>query len=126
MKGGIFFIIFLITLTSLCDTISQLFLKSSINSLDLHINSVKKAIGLILKLIRIPRVWLGFLFSFLSLVMWLFVLSRADLNLAFSLDSMHYIFIAFGSVIFLREKIGTMRWFGIASIMLGIVLVSIS
>lgn len=120
------FIIFLIVLTSICDTLSQLFLKFSINSLDLHINSIRKIIGLLWRLIRIPRVWGSFLFSTLSLFIWLFVLSKADLNLAFSLDSMHYIFIALGSMLLLKEKIGTARWMGIASIMVGIILVSIS
>ncbi len=126
MKYGMSFIIFLIVLTSLCDTLSQLFLKFSINSLDLHINSIKKIIGLLWKLIRVPRVWLSFLFSTLSLFIWLFVLTKADLNLAFSLDSMHYIFIALGSMLLLKEKIGTARWMGIVSIMAGIILVSIS
>jgi len=126
MKYGMSFIIFLIVLTSICDTLSQLFLKFSINSLDLHVNSIKKIIGLLWKLIRIPRVWLGFLFSTLSLFIWLFVLSKADLNLAFSLDSMHYIFIALGSMLLLKEKIGPVRWMGIVSIMAGIILVSVS
>ena len=126
MKYGMPFIIFLIVLTSICDTLSQLFLKFSINSLDLHINSIRKIIGLLWRLIRIPRVWGSFLFSTLSLFIWLFVLSKADLNLAFSLDSMHYIFIALGSMLLLKEKIGTARWMGIASIMVGIILVSIS
>jgi uncharacterized membrane protein len=126
MKYGMYFIMSLIVMTSICDTISQLFLKSSINSLDLHINSIKKIIGLLFKLIMIPRIWIGFLFSTLSLVIWLFVLSKADLNLAFSLDSMHYIFIAFGSMFLLKEKIGVARWLGIISIVAGIMLVSIS
>ncbi len=126
MKYEMSFIIFLIVLTSICDTFSQLFLKFSINSLDLQINSLKKMLGLLWELIRIPRIWLSFLFSTLSLCIWLFVLSKADLNLAFSLDSMHYIFIALGSVLLLKEKIGTARWLGIVSIMSGIILVSVS
>jgi uncharacterized membrane protein len=126
MKYGMFLIISLIVLTGICDTVAQLFLKSSINSLDLHINSLKKIFGLLFKLIRLPRIWVGFLFSTLSLTIWLFVLTKADLNLAFSLDSMHYIFIALGSMLLLKEKIGTARWMGIVSIMAGIILVSIS
>jgi uncharacterized membrane protein len=126
MKYGMFLILSLIVLTGICDTVAQLFLKSSINSLDLHINSLKKIFGLLFKLIRLPRIWVGFLFSTLSLTIWLFVLTKADLNLAFSLDSMHYIFIALGSMLLLKEKIGTARWMGIVSIMAGIILVSIS
>lgn len=124
MKEGIFFIIGLIALTDLSDTVSQLILKSSINSLDWHINSVKKALHLVLELVRLPRVWLGFFLSGVSLLFWLFVLSRADLNFAFSLDSMRYIMIALASVLFLGERVGVARWLGIACVIMGIVLVA--
>ncbi|MGD0336155.1 MAG: EamA family transporter [Candidatus Omnitrophota bacterium] len=127
MKSGLIFILSLIVLTSICDTINQLFLKSAINSLDISLSAnIIKIFKFILRLILIPRVWLGFLFSVLSLCIWLFVLSRADLNFAFSADSMHYIFIAFASRIFLKEKIGPKRWFGTLLIVVGIILVSVS
>lgn len=126
MKSGLTLVISLIVLTSICDTISQLFLKHSINSLDFHINSVKKAIQFVLRLIRMPRLLISLLFSTLSLFIWLFVLSKADLNFAFSVDSMHYIFIALGSMLMLKERIGVVRWMGIIAIVMGIFLVSIS
>lgn len=126
MKESLFFIISLIAITSICDTISQLFLKSSINKLDFHVNTVKKAIRFIFQLVGMPRLWMSFLFSLLSLFIWLFVLSKADLNFAFSIDSMHYIFIALGSLWLLKEKVGIIRWLGISAIVFGITLVSIS
>jgi len=126
MKNGLVLLFTLIVLTSICDTISQLFLKSTINSLDLHIDSVKKAFQLVFRIMKVSRVWIGFLFSVLSLCIWLLVLSKADLNFAFSLDSMHYIFIAFASALFLREKIGTTRWLGTLAIVVGIALVTVS
>jgi len=124
MRGQVFIIIGLIAFTDICDTIAQLILKSSINSLDWHINSIGKALRLILRLIRIPRVWLGFLLSGVSLAFWLVVLTKADLNLAFSLDSMRYVLIALASVIFLKEKVSAKRWMGIACVVFGIVLVA--
>jgi len=63
VKEHIFFIIGLIALTDFCDTISQLILKSSINSLDWHINSLSKAFRLIWKLLKTWRIWFGFLLS---------------------------------------------------------------
>lgn len=126
MNSALIFIIFLIVITSICDTISQLFLKNSINSLNLNINSIKKVFGFIIRLILIPRVWIGFIFSCLSLFIWLFVLTRADLNFAFSVDSMHYIFIAFASSLILKERVGFKRWMGIIIIVAGIILVTLS
>lgn len=127
MTTGVIFILFLIVLTGLCDTISQIFLKYSINSLDVTIGaSIKKILQFIIQLIKIPKVWAGFLFSTLSLCIWLFVLSKADLNFAFSADSMHYIFIAFASRFILKERVGFKRWLGTLFIIFGIVLVSLS
>ncbi len=124
MKVGVFFVIFLIFLTDLCDTISQLTLKSSINKLDLQVNTVKKIISLLIQLAKMPRVWFSFIFSGLSLSIWLFVLSKAELNFAYSMDSMRYILITFASVLILKEKVGFVRWLGILSVVVGIMLVA--
>ena len=126
MGNGLTLIIFLIVLTSALDTTSQLLLKSSINTMDDNVNSIRKIIKFIFNLIRIPLVWIAFLISTLSLVAWLFILSKADLNFAFSVDSMHYIFIAVASKIFLREKIGLTRWMGTILIVIGIIIVAAS
>ncbi len=125
MKMHILLVIGLVAVTDLLDTISQLILKSEINKIDSNINSVKKAALLILRLFKNLRVWISFLLTGISLVFWLFVLSKTDLNLAFSIDSMRYIMIAVASVIFLRERFGVTRWLGIASVVLGIVLVGL-
>ena len=125
MKQTMFFIIFLIFLTDICDTISQLLLKSAINSLDLHINTVRKVIRLMIRLVLNPRVLVGLVFSALSLFIWLFVLTKSDLNFAFSMDSMRYILIALASVFVLKEKISIVRWLGIFAVVCGIAIVAI-
>ena len=125
MKQTLFFIIFLIFLTDVCDTVSQLLLKSAINSLDLHINTVRKVIRLMIRLIMAPRVLAGFVFSTFSLLIWLFVLTKSDLSFAFSMDSMRYILIALASVFVLKEKISIVRWLGIFAVVCGIVIVAI-
>lgn len=126
MKEGILFIIFMVFLSDLCDTVSQLSLKFSINSLDVHINSISKAFKLVFQVARKPLAWLGLIFSIFSLAIWLFVLTAADLNFAFSLDSMRYILIALASMIVLKEKVGLLRWAGILTIICGIILVAVS
>lgn len=126
METNVYFIIFLVFLTSVFDTANQLLLKTSINSLDLRINTVKKAIAFIRKLLLMPKVWLGFSCCCISLVIWLFALSKADLNFAFSADSMHYILIAVTSKVILREKVGFWRWMGTTSIIIGIALLTYS
>ncbi len=127
MKANLFFILSLIALTSICDTVSQIFLKSTINSLSFNFSwHLIRFFRFILKIMLTPLVWLGLFFSGASLCVWLFVLSKADLNFAFSADSMHYIFIALAAKFFLKEKVGWQRWLGILSIIVGIVFVSLS
>jgi len=126
MKISLVYIILLIVATSICDTISQLFLKNSINSLSFNIMGIKKLFGFLIRLVIIPWVWVGFLFSILSLFLWLFVLSKVELNFAFSVDSMHYIFIAFASMLVLKERVGPGRWLGTILIVIGIALVSLT
>ena len=126
MQTNILFIIFLITLTCICDTVSQIFLKSSIDSIEQKTDSLKNIFKFIFQITRFKKVWFGFSFNILSLFMWLFVLSKADLNFAFPLDSMHYIFIGIASQIFLKEKLNSKRWTGISFIVAGIILISLS
>ena len=126
MRQGLAFILFLIALTSVCDTINQLFLKSAINSLVSPRGNIKAVLKFVIRLILIPRVWISFFFSVISLCIWLFVLSQADLSFAFSADSMHYIFIAVVSRFILKEKVSFKRWLGIVLIVVGIMFVSLS
>ena len=126
MREGLFFILPLIALTSICDTVNQLFLKSAINSLVSPSGNIKEILNFIFKLVLTPRVWVSFLFALISLCVWLFVLSQVDLSFAFSADSMHYIFIALASRFILREKVSSQRWLGIILIVVGIMMVSVS
>jgi len=126
MKANLLFILSLIALTSICDTVNQTFLKSTINSLNFTFSwNLIKLFKFIFKIILTPLVWVGAFFSLASLCIWLFVLSRADLSFAFSADSMHYIFIALSSQLILKEKVGLQRWLGILLIIGGIVFVSL-
>lgn len=127
MKQNLLLILSLIAFTSFCDTVNQLCLKSTIDNLNftpkLNIINILK---FVFKLIMRPRIWLGLSFSLISLSVWLVVLSKTDLNFAFSADSMHYIFIALASHFILKEKMGFHRWLGTGLIVLGIVFVSLS
>lgn len=127
MKQGLLLIMFLIAFTSLCDTINQLFLKSAINSLNVALSAdIIKIAKFVIRLILVPKVWISFIFATISLSVWLVVLAKVDLNFAFSLDSMHYIFIAIASRLFLGERVDSRRWLGTALIIIGIALVSLS
>ncbi len=114
MREGLLIILFMIALTSLCDTANQLFLKSAIDSLNFPGKfDFRNIFKFIFQLLDKPLNWLCFVFSVISLGIWLLVLSKADLNFAFSADSMHYIFIALASRFILKEKFSHLRWLGV-------------
>ncbi len=127
MRANIFLILGFIAISNAFDTVRELFLKSAVNSVgEIGESTLKNVLKFIWKLVQKPKVWLSFVCSILSLFFYLFVLSRAELNFAFSLDSMHYIFIAFSAKIFLKEKVGLKRWMGTAFVVLGIIIVTLS
>jgi drug/metabolite transporter (DMT)-like permease len=113
-------------LSDVIDAVSQTFLKKAINLLSIEVRSLKTAVKFILSLIRLKLVWLSFAVSIVSLSIWIFVLTRAELSFAYSADSMRYIFMALASLFFLKERIGPLRWIGIGSIVCGVFIVSIS
>lgn len=121
---GLFLIGILIFLTDLFDTVGQLILKSSINKITFQGFHIAGIIGFIFVILKNPLVWIGFLLSGISLVVWLYVLTKAELGFAFSLDSMRYILIAVSSAVFLKEKLTAGRWMGILCVVIGIMLVA--
>jgi drug/metabolite transporter (DMT)-like permease len=126
MTGPLAFVLFLIVLTSVCDTVNHLGLKVCADAVDLEVVGAGTVVRFALRLLRMPLAWVSIGFSFLSLAIMLYAMTMASLSLAFSLDSMHHVFIALASRFFLKERVSRQRWLGLAVIMIGIVLVALS
>lgn len=67
----------------------------------------------------------GLALNTISLIIWLTILSFADLSLAYPFDSLQYIVIAFFAMIFLKEEVRGMRWVGILLIVAGVTIVGL-
>jgi drug/metabolite transporter (DMT)-like permease len=72
------------------------------------------------------RVWAGLMSFAVGVVFYIMILTRLPLNVAQSFASVQFIAVILSSWLILGEPIGTMRWFGIALISLGILLVGIT
>lgn len=76
------------------------------------------------KLISNPYLWAGLCCYTLSIGLWLAVLSRLQVSLAYPMLSIGYIIAAALGVLFLQESLGAYRVMGIVIICLGVILIS--
>ncbi|HKZ35233.1 MAG TPA: EamA family transporter [Patescibacteria group bacterium] len=71
-----------------------------------------------------PLVLLGLSFYGASAILWLQVLSKEALSFVYPLVAMSYVITIFLSRVVLHEQVPTLRWMGLAVIVLGILLVA--
>jgi drug/metabolite transporter (DMT)-like permease len=115
------FVVVLLLLSVLTNTISQLSLKRGIMTVK-GVNFRQPA-----TVVRVLRnvfilVWLVLLIP--SMLLWLKAISMVDLSFAYPFLSLNMVFISMGSVAFLKERVTTKQWSGIILILVGIILIS--
>jgi multidrug transporter EmrE-like cation transporter len=101
----------------------QLILKYAIGHMNLSMAETGP-VGYYVKLFSTPIVLLGFFMYGLSSLVWLFILSKLPLSLAYPLVSMGYVLVVFFSWLLLKEQVGWTRLMGVAVICLGVVLLA--
>lgn len=116
------FVIIMMLINTFLNVSGQLFLKSGMNI-------VKKMGGLstldfFIKSFLSPFILIGLFFYFISLLLWLIVLSKAELSFAYPLISLSYVFVMLFSYFFLHESVGILRVLGVFLIISGVVFVS--
>ncbi|MGQ9778416.1 MAG: EamA family transporter [Bacillota bacterium] len=75
---------------------------------------------------RSPFILIGIGLYALSMLLWLLVLSRVDLSLAYPMLALGYVGVLLVSKFALQEEIPAMRWLGTGLIVLGVVLNAIT
>lgn len=73
-----------------------------------------------------PWVWLGLAVFGISAVVWLAVLSRVPLSLAYPFNALGYLVILTASILVLHERASLVTWLGTALVVTGLVLVVLS
>ena len=86
----------------------------------IHLKKVKD----LLKLIEI-RIISGIICYGCATVIFLLLLKTEDLSFLFPLTAMTYIFVSLAGIIFLKEKMSSAKWIGLALIVLGIVAIAL-
>lgn len=120
-------IFFFLVFTDLLETFAQFcFKKGAISANIAPVDNIAQAGIFISAVIFSPFLWLA-LFSVLAIfIIWSSILSKVDLSVAVPVASFSYITIPIVSAVFLHEKISILRWSGIALIVAGVLLVSVS
>lgn len=119
-------LLFLIA-TDLLETFAQFcFKKSTAYANFPAIISLSAAVSFLKPVVFSPFLWLAFSSVLIIFTIWAVILSKIDLSVAVPVASLSYILVPLVSGVFLHEKISLLRWSGIAFILIGVILVSIT
>lgn len=114
---------YLVILCSLAlGALGQVLLKSGASTLDAQGPGVFSAV---LEGLRQPMVVLGLLAYVVSSGLWLVVLSRVQLSVAYPLAAVNHVLVAVGAVA-LGESLPPARWLGVALVASGVALLGFS
>jgi multidrug transporter EmrE-like cation transporter len=103
---------------------AQLLLKVGMNRIGHFDFTAGNVFPIICKVLSNLPIMGGIFIYVASLVMWLMVLSRAEVSFAYPLVSIAYILNAAAACYFLNEQLSVIRIAGIFAIMAGVVLIS--
>lgn len=115
-----------IAVSGLFDMVMHVAFKRTADRVGIEVTGVRTALQFGWRFMCMPSAWLAIAASILSLLLFMFALTLSDLSFAFSVDSVHHVFIAIAAVVYLKERVTWQRWLGTLVIMLGIVLVAMS
>jgi len=114
-----FALIPLIILTALLNTSAQLILKAGMEKVGEFSFNANNLLPVGLKVIFSPFIMTGIVIYIVSLCLWLLVLSRVPVSIAYPMGSMAYVFNAVGAYFLFGEHLSYLQVIGIFVIILG-------
>lgn len=117
-------IILLILLTAVLNTAAQLLLKAGMSRIGEFSFAAHNFMPIALKIISSPFILLGLLIYVTSVSLWLLVLSRVPVSIAYPMTSLAYIFNVLGAYIIFGEHINLIQILGIFVIIFGVYLIA--
>jgi len=115
----------LIVLSDLLESIYEFFFKKGMLVVgQFNFSDLSTAGKFITHVISNGWIWIGLTIIMLETLIWLAILSKIDLSIAFSVSSTAYIYVLLLSAFLLHEQVSLNRWIGTAFIIIGIFLVA--
>ena len=103
----------------------QIWIKKGLNSLA-NLDFSGSLVGAYLRIFLSPYVFAGLTIYGLGVFFWVYGLSKVNLSFAFPFVSLSYVLVFLLSWWMLGEQIPTIRWVGLATICVGVLIVSAS
>ncbi len=110
----------------LSSTTGQLFLKMGMAQVGDFAFTPDAVLAVLPQVALNPLIWIGFAGFSGGTVFWLGVLSRAPLSLAYPILALSYFVVVVEAWLFLNEEVSWLRLFGVAVIVVGVVIVGLS
>lgn len=114
----------LIILTALLNTAAQLVLKAGMEKIGEFNFALNNILPIGLKVVFSPFIITGIFIYVLSLTLWLLVLSRVPVGIAYPMSSMAFIFNAIGAYFIFDEHLAFPQVIGIFVIIFGVYLLT--
>jgi len=84
------------------------------------------SVGEVIKLMLSPYIISGLTMYGFATVLWLFILTRVPLSVAYPLQSLAYVFAVFGAYFIFNESLSVMKIAGVLLIIIGVSLIGFS
>lgn len=111
-----------IVLSVLMNAVAQLALSAALKGTTLFDTGSLMKSGLALALN--PGIILALFIYGLSILLWMYVLSKADVSLAYPFLGLGFVFVAVISYLFMSEPLGAQKMIGILTVAIGIVILA--
>lgn len=99
---------------------AQIFIRMSVMKKKLSFD-----FDIILEIIKSLHIWYGMLCYGISIFLWIYVLSKVQVSLAYPFQALGYIFGSFLAWYFLDEKLNNLNLIGLIFISVGLIILSI-
>lgn len=117
--------ILLVMISSLLGVVGQISLKMGMERLGtLDVSGPANIMQTAFHVFTAPLVLLGLGFYGLGAVVWLAVLSRLDVSLAYPLLALNFVLVPLLAWLILGEHVPSGRWFGVAIVLVGVTIIS--
>jgi len=120
----LFKVLAIIAIKDTIESFGDLFLKKGALATGISNVVMSNMLEFASRMIASPWLWIGIIFLLANFFLWIALLSRVDLSVAFPMSSLTYIIVPILAITFLHEKVLLTRWAGIVFIIAGISLTS--